>query len=378
MIDKIMASNYRSLGANTTIRFGDLTALVGPNGSGKSNAADSIQFIADCMSLRLEGAITKRHGIRAIRRWSAGHPHNIAFTVHVRSNQLRATYSFTIAGAREDEYRVASESAKIVYQQSDAVEEFEIRDGRWERGPKDLRPSVDTLNLALPLVAGDNRFKPLAEELKAVAVYSIFPDTLRSPQKYDPAKPMKVHGDNWVSILKDQPESSWKGELSAALLRLTGDVQDIRVQPVAGFVTAQFQHKVSQGNRNKWFDSNQESDGTLRVAGMVTALLQDPPLTAVGIEEPELTVHPGAIPLVGDFLKQAAKRSQVIITTHSPDLLDHVSAEDVRVVERLNGATTIQGIDSEQKDEVRERLTSLGELMRAEGLKQQQLPLGQE
>ena len=186
---------------------------------------------------------------------------------------------------------------------------------------------------------------------------------------------MMGHGDNWVSILKDQPEASWKPELTAALRKLTGDVQDIRVQPVAGFLTAEFQHKVNQRGNAKWLGSNQESDGTLRFAGMVTALLQEPALTVVGIEEPELTIFPGAIPLICDFLDQTAKRSQVIVTTHSPDLLDQVSAEDVRVVERRNGATTIEGIDAAQKEEIRDRLTTLGELMRTEGIKQLALGL---
>ena len=48
-------------------------------------------------------------------------------------------------------------------------------------------------------------------------------------------------------------------------------------------------------------------------------------MTLIGIEEPELTVHPGVLPMLYDFLIQASRRSQVLITTHSPDLLNHLA-----------------------------------------------------
>ncbi len=208
-----------------------------------------------------------------------------------------------------------------------------------------------------------------------MAVYSIFPDRLREPQKFDPTHPMSEHGENWVSILKEQPSGASKTELVAALAKLTGDVEDVRVEPVGGYLSVQFKHAVKDTKRPKWFDSAQESDGTLRVAGIITALSQSPSLTLVGIEEPELTVHPGAIPMIFDFLQQASSRSQVLVTTHSPELLDLVDPDDVRVVERRQGVTTVGSLATRQIEAVRTRLMSLGELVRTEGA-QQQLDLG--
>jgi predicted ATPase len=81
-----------------------------------------------------------------------------------------------------------------------------------------------------------------------------------------------------------------------------------------------------------------------------------------------LTVHPGALPLLFDYLKQASRRSQVIITTHSPDLLDLMDVEDVRVVTREQGITRVEVMAEKQRTAVRSRLVSLSEVMRAEGL----------
>lgn len=373
MIRTLTVSNYRSLGEQVKVGLDDLTVLVGPNGSGKSNVMDALRFVSDTVTIGLPGAITARHGIDAVRRWSGGHPFNVAIRVDLSLDGGPAYYAFELTGSKASEYMVTSEVAEILQGQSHV--RFARSHKQWEESPEGLRPKIDPRSLALPLVGGDERFRPLATALQQIAIYSIFPDTLRTPQAYTPTRPMTRHGDNWVSILKDQPEESWKADLIAALHRLTGDMKDIRVARAANYLVAKFEHK-SPNKKPKWFDAAQESDGTLRVAGIITALLQDPPVPVLGIEEPELTVHPGAISLLYDFLTQATQRSQVIVTTHSPELLDLVAPEKVRVVARdVEGRTTVASMDPTQRDTVKKRLMTLGEIMRVEGLRQGTLAL---
>jgi predicted ATPase len=372
MIDALTVSNYRSLGEGVRMELGDFTALVGPNGSGKSNVVDVLRFVSDAMSIGLSGAITSREGIKAVRRWSSGHPFNLSVDIQLRLPNGPAGYRFELVGDRVDEYRVKVEEAHV----TDGVEShrFVVKGGTWQQGPVGLQPQLDPQTLALPLVGGDTRFQNLVTALRRTSVYSIFPDTLRAPQKYDPGLPMQRHGSNWASVLKEQPQETWKPELVEALRRLTGDVEDVRVKTAAGYLVTEFRHTApSRAKSQKWFAAAQESDGTLRVAGIVMALLQEPPLPLIGIEEPELTVHPGAIRLMVDYLKQAAKRSQVIITTHSPDLLDLLDAEQIRVVTRESGATSVDRMQEDQRDAVREGLLSLGELLTMGDLYRQEL-----
>jgi predicted ATPase len=374
VIRRLKVSNFRSLGRDVDARLGRLTALVGPNGSGKSNVVDALQFLADCMHIRLEGAITKRHGLDVVRRFSEKPSPRMSFRVEVDLPGGDGVYEFELASTRKGEYSVQSEHAQI----SSQGETFEywIKDSIWLGGVSDLRPRLDPTSLALPLIAGDKRFSPLADTLRHIAVYSIYPDTLREPQKYDPTKPMDKHGSNWASILKDQDPDTWKDDVVEVLSRLTGDVVDIRVQPIAGYLTVQFEHMLdSSTQRRSWLDPIQESDGTLRVAGMITALLQLPRPTLIALEEPELTVHPGALRLLRDYVQQTAEHGQVVITTHSPDLLDLLDTDSVRVVARRNGATTVEELDEDQRDAVKSGLFSLGDVFRSEGLKQRQLTL---
>ncbi len=373
MINAVTISNYRSLGEHTRLELDSLTALVGPNGSGKSNAADALRFVADAMAIGLSGAITEREGIRAVRRWSSGRPFDLSINLDVLLASGPARYSFELAGDRDDEYRVKSESAEVVIGSERCA--FLVKGGSWRQGPAGLNPQVDPQSLALPLIGGDTRFQGLVNELRRLTVYSIFPDTLKAPQKYDPATPMKRHGSNWASILRDQAAETWKPELVEALHKLTGDVEDIRVKTAAGYLVTELRHtSPPKAKRKKWFAAAQQSDGTLRVAGIITALLQEPPLPLIGIEEPELTVHPGAIPLLFDYLRQAEKQSQVLITTHSPELLNLLDADQVRVVTRAaGGATRIDRMSEDQRDSVRAGLLSLGELLTLGDLQGQEL-----
>jgi predicted ATPase len=372
VITTLHVSNFRSLAEDVRVDFGRFTALVGPNGSGKSSVVDALRFVADCMHMGLNGAITSRSGINGVRRWSGGHPYNLTLRLQLHLEAGPAAYEFELVGDSDEEYRIKSEAAVLTDATGGSIR-FRVDRGNWIEGPDNLRPPVNRQSLALPLVGGDKRFEPLFQALQNIAIYSIFPDVLRAPQKYSPARPMELHGANWSSVLRDQGLETWKPELVAVLGKLTGDIEDIRIEPAAGLLVVQFKHR-SPNKKLKWFDAAQESDGTLRVAGIVTALLQEPFIPVLGVEEPELTVHPGAIALLFDYLKEASKRSQIIVTTHSPELLDRVDADDVRVVERIDGITTVARMANTQRETVRTGLLTLGEVLRTEGLQQQ--PLG--
>ena len=76
------------------------------------------------------------------------------------------------------------------------------------------------------------------------------------------------------------------------------------------------------------------SDGMLRFLCLATALLNPIPPSLVAIDEPELGLHPGLLPIVAEMIRAAAERTQVLVTTHSPDLLDCFDIDDVAVMAR--------------------------------------------
>lgn len=377
MIRRLLVSNYRSLG-DVEIEFGALTAFVGINGAGKSNIVDCLRFLSECVRMGLDPALAKRGGLPAVRRWSGGRPFDCNFWVDVEAEGLEWSWTFTLAATAGDAFSVKHEAVLIQRKNGDDLlleESFRHEGGKWQKRPEGVDPHIDGSSLALPLLANDKRFAPLADALRNIAVYSIFPDALREPQRPDPSRPMDEHGRNWSSILKSLHKEKWKPDFLAALGRIVGDIDDVRVtQAGTSFLVTEFRHGVENGNRARWFDAARESDGTLRLAGILTALLQEPPLTLLGVEEPELTIHPGALPVLYDLFKEASTRSQVVLTTHSPELLDLIGLEDLRIVERKDAVTSVSRVDSSQRELVRQRLMSPSGLLYAEGLKAEPPP----
>ena len=86
----------------------------------------------------------------------------------------------------------------------------------------------------------------------------------------------------------------------------------------------------------------------------------------VGVEEPEIALHPAAAGVLLDALREAADNTQIIITSHSPDLLDDKDLDpgSILAVEARDGITVIAGIDEAGRSAVRDRLYTAGELLR--------------
>jgi predicted ATPase len=113
------------------------------------------------------------------------------------------------------------------------------------------------------------------------------------------------------------------------------------------------------------------SDGTLRALGILVALLQSrngdrSDVSLVAIEEPEVALHPAAAAVVLDALLEASRWTQVVVTSHSPDLLDdeRLETDSILAVMAREGETLIAPLDEVGRKALREHLYTAGELLR--------------
>ncbi len=206
--------------------------------------------------------------------------------------------------------------------------------------------------------------------------YNIFPNILRQPQKPSTEKILTDDGSNFATILrKMRKEKKYFADLLAALNRVVDGVGDIRVGEAGGYLITELRHtdfgeKPSKTGKPPWFSLAQESDGTLRMLGMLVALYQSQPRhTLVALEEPENALHPGALAVLSDVLREATRRHQILVTTQSPDLISRFNVDELRVVERQGSGTQIGTIDEGQRKFIEEQLFSSGDLLRIEGLR---------
>lgn len=370
-LTRLTVSNYRSIGENVSIDFQPLTVLVGINGSGKSNLLDAPRFIAHALTDGLESAVESRHGFDSLLRDARGIT-SLTVGVELEGPDWSAIYRIELGKGR-GEYGVRNEDLEVAYPGSRRVDTLhKSRLGNVTTTFSGLdSPVKDRQNLALLAVGGDERLAPIVEALRAIETYSLFPESLRVPQPPSQRTYLTKFGENWSSILRRVMESPSAPELRLAMSRVTGDVVDVHSRRLgAGYLVTEFARE--RDGRKKWFEAARESDGTLRVAGILTALVQQPALTLVGIEEPEQTVHTGVLPILMDFLMEAAETSRAVVTTHSSDLLDLVPVDSIRVVQRISGTTTIGRLDEGQRQLVRQHLETPGEVLRSQGLRPQE------
>ena len=116
------------------------------------------------------------------------------------------------------------------------------------------------------------------------------------------------------------------------------------------------------------------SDGTLRALGALVAVTQlagsRQPIRFVCIEEPETALHPAAAGALMDALREASVHTQVVITTHSPDLLDELDAgrDTLLIVDAREATSRIAYADAASRAAIQQHLYSPGELLRMDQL----------
>lgn len=138
---------------------------------------------------------------------------------------------------------------------------------------------------------------------------------------------------------------------------------------LGGRETIEFTQEV-EGSKLPWrFDAANMSDGTLRALGVLVALFQgltDKHVSMIGLEEPESALHPGAAGALRDALLEASSDRQVLVTSHSPELLDsaEVGDEQLVCVEAVGGRTVISRLDERTRQVLKEKLFTAGELLK--------------
>ncbi|HTN04757.1 MAG TPA: AAA family ATPase [Planctomycetaceae bacterium] len=120
---------------------------------------------------------------------------------------------------------------------------------------------------------------------------------------------------------------------------------DFLLRPVKRGSEEQVRLEWRQKGTDFPFQPNHLSDGTMRFICLATALLQPNPPATIVIDEPELGLHPYAISMLADLINSASERTQVILSTQSPTLLDYFEPEQIVVVSRQEGRSTFERLD---------------------------------
>ena len=377
-ITRVVLKNYKSIAA-CDVRLQPLTFLVGRNGAGKSNFLDALRFVSDALNSSLGHAIRDRGGINGVRRRSRGHPHHFSIRLEFTSpNGFTGYYAFRIgSGKREryNEYRVQTEECKLQNEKLLTPEVyFRVDEGIVTNTSVEVAPAASTDRLYLVNASGLPEFHTVYDAFSRMGFYNLNPDKIRDLQAPDSRDVLVRDGGNLTSVLA-QLSPVVKKHIEEYLEDVVPGVHAVEVKTLGPMATLEFRQKIA-GDKYPWrFLSNNMSDGTLRALGILVALFQgdhdaQKRVPLVGIEEPEIALHPAAAGVLLDALRDAAHKTQVITTSHSPDLLEdkHLDVDSILAVEAYDGNTVIAPVDEVSRSVVRDKLFTIGELLRKDQL----------
>ncbi|MFC5380087.1 AAA family ATPase [Aquipuribacter nitratireducens] len=375
-IRRVRLTHYRSI-KSCDVGLGDLMVLVGPNGSGKSNFLDALRFTAQSLRDNLDNALRERGGVTEVRRRSTGHPTH--FTIHLdfEWGSGAGHYSFSVGARRNGGYEVTRESCHVstaAFGSDKSYFELKRRGADVEIASSEYRiPAVTADRLLLVALSGSEPFSTVFHGLAGVNVFNINPDAIRTPQKPGPGDLLLRDGANLASVLDQlsREEPRRKAVIEQYLSTVVDGIVSADRRTIDAWETVEFRQRV-RGSAAPWdFTASSMSDGTLRVLGILTAVLgASSRLTSpVGVEEPETALHPRAAGLLLDAMREAADTRQVLVTTHSPELIDGLDNPDhLLAVRSLHGDTTIGRVDAAGTKALVERLFTAGELLRSDQL----------
>lgn len=385
VVSQVEITNYRSI-EQATLRLGNVTVLVGGNGVGKSNVVDVFRFVAESLTLGLYTAIERRGGIQAVRHRVPGGRRGRTVRVLVTltlPNGFGASYGFSIESEAGGSYRVAEEECRLWTAGGRCCAAFHVQNGELVDRPfiavRDhaiepaemaeifIRPvAPGTELLALPLLGVMPGTRAVLESLRTLRAYAVVPDQLREPQDPDEGRVLSSDGRNATSVWRSLTPHR-RRELIDLLGHAVPGVEEVRSIRYGKKRGLEFTQRTGEGGIR--FEGHQMSDGTLRLFGILLALLQPARATLIAVEEPEVSIHVAALEALVGVVRAESATGQVLLTTHSADLLDFVDVDELRLVRTVNGKTVVADTAEHSKKAIKTDLFSLGELHRAGALR---------
>jgi predicted ATP-dependent endonuclease of OLD family len=373
MIHQIRIQNFKSL-RDVTVELSPVTVFVGKSGTGKTNFASAIKFLRDCLATGPGQAAQHCPNHKCMTNPSGAIRFEAVFSVPEFSERFVYTLNLNEQHAanlpREESLAYGS---RVIFKQV-----WRLNDNpQWEIKPG-LVSALEPGALALGRLPGLEEAAIAHTALTAaVGVYSFPYDVLVSKTSgQNGAAGFSDKGDNYLVVLGAMARDLQKGvavrkAITATLRRINETVAGVELDSLQNPQNAIVAHRL--GDKTLPLELQLESDGFRRFYAHLLALYQMPPKQTLVFEEPENGIYPGALELLADAFKAAPddNRGQVLLTTHSPALLDHFSADQIRVVELENLETRIGPLAEEQKQALKEELLHAGELLTVDPARRQ-------
>jgi predicted ATPase len=369
---EVEVENFRSL-LKMSLPLRPLNVLVGPNGSGKTTVLEVFRFLADVIRTDLEPALQLRGGFDEVCFWGGNRVPELirikltaTWTTH-SSLQAPDEYELRIKRAgerltREEHFsfkRTKGRGRRITIRGKKVSLEDTGVGGRKQQnlGIQDLSSGLSTL----PRLSDDQGgvgVKTVADRLASFKFFDVRVEEARRPGRFPRARVESLEDDAanlaaFLLSLSTEDQDAWQRLVEDAR-QVLPQLEDIDFEYPSGPDREVIVVLRERGLRRatKLADA---SFGTIRLLGLL-ALLYDPnpnPPAFICIEEIDHGLHPQALELVVDRLREASERTQFLIATHSPALADRLAPEELIICERKNdGSSVIPALSVEEVERI--------------------------
>ncbi len=348
-LDYITVKGFKSIASIEKLAIRPVNIVIGANGSGKSNFLGAFSFLRAVANGHLQRVVIEAGGAESVLYFGSKVTREMHLHLTFRD---QSQYGLALVPVAND--RLAASSQEFTF----------------TVGPGRIRSIKQLANELEPGISPPNKLAGgIFGAFRQFCVYHLNDTSTSSPMrktaKVNDNRALHPDGSNlaaFLYFLQQRHHSAY--ELIRKTIQLAAPFfDDFRLEPLRlkdDDIKLEWRHRR---NPDQYFDVSSLSDGTLRFIALTTLFLQPAQFrpSVILVDEPELGLHPYAITLLSSLIKQASATSQVIVSTQSPQLLDHFEPEDVLVADRVDGGTVLARLDSKRLKRWLKRYT-LGQL----------------
>lgn len=353
---KLSIRGFKSIASLEAFQLRDLNVLIGANGAGKSNLVEFFRLLR----------VMADEGLAEYVR-QAGGADGFFFLGPKRTSEIFArlefgqhVYEFELKPTTVDELMVADERVQYTGGQGYGGL-HSIGTGNRE---SQLKPLKDE-----PASFGRGRGVPghVHNAVSSWTVYHFHDTSMFAPMRRDQSardrRQLRSDASNIAAFLFHLKSlySDKYGMIRDTVRLVAPFFDDFVLEPEDKGGEEKIRLEWRQKGSDYPFQPIHLSDGTIRFICLAVALMQPSFPATIVIDEPELGLHPYAINLLADLIHSAAERTQVVVSTQSPTLLDHFSPEETIVVNRRAGESTFERLAASELTEWLDEY-SVGEL----------------
>jgi len=338
------ASHFLSL-HEVSVDLDAMNVFIGANASGKSNILNALRFLAEGLGSRdFEQAVVERGGIVHVA-WKGEDADQIRLETLYRDGPR--VFCWEVRLVRNERAFEVEERLHETPGDGPPTLLLEARAGQgwWWSAQHQIPLDLPPTGCALAAAENDASFpaRGVAQFVRGWGFFDPSANSLRRASLLDDTQRLDATGRNLAGRLyrlhEDHPAAYER--VIRAVRGVLGVPDDLQFCVLDADGRVYF----TQSEQGLKFRVHQvgASSGTLRMLALMTALFGEAGYGLVGIEEPENHVHPAALAAFAQYLREASGNVQVLVTTHSPLLLDHLAVpEAVCVVRRTEDGTSIE------------------------------------